>query len=238
MAQAECAGLRGRGVADTAPLLERDFARRAGLGWIGKNTMLIHPRRGSYFFLGRAAHRPGTGARRAVRHHHCGTCTACLDACPTEAFPGRACSTPQLHQLPDHRTAVADARGAARADGRLAVRLRRLPGRLPVEPQARRADRASRTTRAGMARPGGAAGLDEDAFRRRFKGTSLWRPRRRLLRNAAIVLGNIGDERAAGPGEGVGRARGSGPRRGGLGDRADPSAELQLYSGRPSSSSE
>ena len=73
-------------------------------------------------------------------------------------------------------------------------------------------------------------GMDADAFRRRFKPTSLWRTRRPgLLRNAAIVLGNTGDERApAGAGEGVDRLRGSGPRSGGLGDRADSSADFEL----------
>ena len=50
--QNEAPGCRGRGVVDTAPLLERDFARRAGLGWFGKNTMLLNKRLGSYFFLG------------------------------------------------------------------------------------------------------------------------------------------------------------------------------------------
>jgi epoxyqueuosine reductase len=47
----EAPGCKAFGVTDTAPLLERDFARRAGLGWVGKNTMLIHPERGSFFFL-------------------------------------------------------------------------------------------------------------------------------------------------------------------------------------------
>src|SRR5215468_8637315 len=85
--QQEVPDCRGRGVVDTAPLLERDFARRAGLGWFGKNTMLLNKRIGSFFFLGALLLDIELKADAPHTASHCGTCTACLDACPTQAFP-------------------------------------------------------------------------------------------------------------------------------------------------------
>lgn len=79
-------GAKARGVIDTAPVLERDFATQAGLGWIGKNTMLINKRLGSWLFL--AAILVNAELDYDEPHHtsHCGTCTRCLEVCPTQAF--------------------------------------------------------------------------------------------------------------------------------------------------------
>ncbi len=81
-------GAEFRACVDTAPLMEREHAARAGLGWIGKHTLLIHPRLGSYFLLGAVVttlDAAPPGAQQPVTDH-CGACTRCVDACPTDAI--------------------------------------------------------------------------------------------------------------------------------------------------------
>lgn len=192
-------GARARGVVDTAPLLEREFAQLAGLGWIGKNTLLLNKQHGSWFFLAALLTDIELDYDAPHQVDHCGTCRACLDACPTDAFP-----EPYLLD-------------ATRCISYLTIELREaVPAELregmhdwlfgcdicqDVCPWNHRAwnHRAptslepSFTPAEGM-NPVDLAELfelDDDAFRRRFRHTPLWRSKRRgILRNAAIVLGN------------------------------------------------
>jgi epoxyqueuosine reductase len=193
-------GCVGRGVVDTAPLLERDFARRAGLGWFGKNTMLLNKRQGSYFFIGAllvdlelASDPPHTAG-------HCGSCTACLDACPTEAFvaPGVLDSRRCISYLTiEHRGEIAGEWRSGLGDWVFGCDIcqevcpwnRKAPvgldGALQSRPEWEKLDLIE------------LLGLSEEEFRRRFRGTALLRTKRRgLLRNAALVLGNTGGREA------------------------------------------
>jgi epoxyqueuosine reductase len=194
--ESRAVGTRSRAAVDTSAVLERDLAARAGLGWIGKNTNLLTPALGSWFFIGIVL----TTAELAFDAEigdRCGTCTACLDACPTDAFAGpyrldaRRCIS---YLTIEHRGAIAEplrSRLGAWAFGCDVCQ--------DVCPWNRK---AATTGEPAFARPESPAAeallaLDEPAFRARFRRTALWRARRSgLLRNAALVLGNRGDARA------------------------------------------
>lgn len=183
-----------RGVVDTAPLLEREFAQLAGLGWIGKNTLLLNRRHGSWFFLSALLTDAELVYDQPHATDHCGTCRACLDACPTAAFPqpyvldaSRCISylTIELRDavLPELRTGIGDWLFGCDVCQDVC----------PWNSRAPISDEAVFGPRDGS-NPVDLIqlfDLDEAAFRTRFRNTPLWRPRRRgILRNAAIVLGN------------------------------------------------
>lgn len=83
--QTQIGEVNGRAFVDSAPVLERDWAKRSGVGWIGKNTLLVNPKRGSYFFLAELILDLELTTDNPM-HDYCGRCRRCIDACPTEAI--------------------------------------------------------------------------------------------------------------------------------------------------------
>ena len=190
-------GCQGRSVVDSAPLLERDFARRAGLGWFGKNTMLINKHKGSLFFLGALLVNIVLQSDAAHTASHCGTCTACLDACPTQAFTGpgsldaRRCISYLTIEL---RSAIPEELRSSIGDWMFGCDVCQ-----DVCPWNAKRARTANSTAVDLdgLNPLEVIGLSDEEFNRRFRGTPLMRTKRRgLIRNAAIVLGNQGDPRA------------------------------------------
>lgn len=200
----------GRPYVDTGPILERELASRAGLGWLGKNTMLIHPESGSYFFLGILLLDLELPEDEPFAEDRCGTCRNCLDACPTGALRGR------------------DARGAPVMDARRCISYLTIEHRGPI-PRELRAPIGNRiygcdicqevcpwnvkfqtpaSEPAYRARPEldgpllvelaeRLLAMDDAAFSRAFRGSPIKRAKRNgLLRNVCVGLGNLGGEDA------------------------------------------
>jgi epoxyqueuosine reductase len=188
-----------RAYVDTGPLLERAFAQQAGLGWIGKNTNLIHPDHGSYFFLGELLLDLELETDTPFTADRCGNCTACMDACPTGALvaprmlDARRCIS---YLTIEHRAPISQSLRPLLGDRIFGCDICQevCPwNRRFAHPTTEPAFRPLHPTLDLVA----LLALDEDAFRARFRETPLWRPRRAgLLRNAAIVLGNLGDPAA------------------------------------------
>ena len=185
--------IRGRAVADTAPLLERDFARLAGLGWQGKNTMLIHPRAGSFTVLGALLLDADLSPDAPFEFDRCGTCTRCLDACPTDAFDGpyqldaRRCIS---YWTIEHRGEMPDA-AAESLDG-WAFGCDVCQDVCPWNRKAPSGREPALASRDEWANPDLIAWLDRspEAWQTALKGTAQKRTKRvGLVRNACLILG-------------------------------------------------
>ncbi len=189
-----------RGVVDSAPLMEREFAQLAGLGWIGKHTLLMNRWQGSYFFLAALLIDIELDYDTVPAVDHCGTCTACLDACPTAAFPqpgvldATRCVSYLTIELDapiprELRAGIGDWLFGCDVCQDVCPWNQRAPVSITGEFNPRVNQNPIDLVEL--------FDLDDEAFRQRFRRTPLWRAKRRgLLRNAAIVLGNKRAERA------------------------------------------
>jgi epoxyqueuosine reductase len=192
----------GKAYVDTGPLLERDLGRLAGLGWFGKNTMLINPNIGSFFFLGVLLLELDLTPDAPFEAERCGTCTRCLDACPTHALiePGvldaRQCISYLTIELRGEiPTALREPIGellygcdicqdVCPWNGKFS---RAVPSDSPFAARDALGDKDARTLARDL------LGMTHTEFNAAFKGSPMKRAKLRgLKRNAAVVLGNVG----------------------------------------------
>ncbi|MGZ8477211.1 MAG: tRNA epoxyqueuosine(34) reductase QueG [Candidatus Binatia bacterium] len=186
--------VEGRAFVDSGPVLERDFAGVAGLGWIGKNTHLISPKRGSWFFLGELFVDLPLVYDRPMRDR-CGQCDLCLKACPTNAFVGP--------YVLDARRCISYL--TIELKGAVPRHLRPLVGNhifgcdicqevCPYNVKAQATAEAAFGPRSGLLAPQliPLLSLTEAEFRQRFRGSPILRAKRRgFVRNVAVALGNL-----------------------------------------------
>jgi epoxyqueuosine reductase len=197
-------GLRFRAYADTGPVMERDFAAQAGLGFIGKNALLIHPQQGSFFFLGVLIVNLELPTTQSPIPISCGTCTRCLEACPTGALV--APYTLDARRCISYLT--------IEKKGRIPHELRPLIGNrifgcdecqlvCPWNQKFARPTTipAFETSPEELApKLTSLASISDEEFKKRFAGSVMLRTKRRgLLRNVAVALGNCGVDDALEP---------------------------------------
>ncbi|MBI5628370.1 MAG: tRNA epoxyqueuosine(34) reductase QueG, partial [Candidatus Rokubacteria bacterium] len=201
-----CPDARWRAYVDTGPVLDRAWAERSGIGWIGKSTNVIRKGGGSWFFLGEVLTDIEIPTDRPAKNY-CGTCARCIPACPTGAIVGP-------YQL-DARRCVSyltiEHRGPIPAELRplIGSRIFGCDDCQEVCPWNRFAVKTANPDFAE--RPGQRTpelipllSVDEASFRARYEGTAVLRARRSgFVRNVAVALGNLGDPRAVGPLRGV-----------------------------------
>jgi len=202
------APVRGKAYVDTGPILERDLARRAGLGWFGKNTMLINRGVGSFFLLGVLLLDLDLESDAPFETEHCGTCTRCLDACPTEALaaPGvldaRRCVSYLTIELkgaipPDLREQIGGLLYGCDICQEVCPWNVRFARSLPADSPYAAREALGSGDAPTLARQ--VLGMTPPEFRVAFKGSPMKRAKLRgLKRNAAVVLGNVGTADDAG----------------------------------------
>jgi epoxyqueuosine reductase len=187
--------VKNRWYTDTGPLLERDLAQRGGIGWIGKNTCLIHPQHGSYFLLSEILLDLELEPDPPFVSDHCGTCRRCIEACPTDCIlPDRTLDATRcisyltIELKDDIPLELRDKMGSWVFGCDICQRV------CPWNRFAVEGDPAFETERPAPPLTGELA-LTPEEFNQRFKGSPVKRAKRRgYLRNVAVALGNTGSK--------------------------------------------